>query len=297
MSVRITNQGLDLVTSVDSNDSTGIMYFEKWHRYTAIGTGSTAPAQTDIGLEAEVARTSSTGGFSGTDTEELDATANKARYVTTTYRVFNFTSSYNLTEYGHFTGSSGSNAVFRDLFRQDPNDPNSAAITISVQDGDQLQIIKTFILEVAWEAASKTVDVTGIGNITGTQVLGVQSASWLKNLLRTLWPGENPAYLKVFALDETVPTDRGAQLPGSALSSQKSCTQDDYTSGTYTRRRKAKFETSDANHDWYGWCAGGFNSTNAQYASLRFVTDTQPAFTKADTHTLELWLDVSWARG
>jgi len=297
MSVRITDYGMDAVTSVDSNHSSNYEYFEKWHRYTAVGTGSTAPSQSDVALEAEVARTDSTGGFPLEGVAEQDATANRQRYKTTTYRVFDFTSSYNLAEYGHFTSSSGSNAVFRDLFRQDPNDPNSAAITISVQDGDQLQIIKTFIIEIPWEAVAKTITITGIGDLPGTHVAASVSTGWVRELIRALWPGENSSSLVALPLKQAVSTDRTTQLHNSDIGDSVNCTKDAYTSGSYTIRLRAKFETSQNNFDWYGWCAGGFNNVNVEYASIRFITDAHPAFTKADTHTLELVLDTSWARG
>ena len=307
MSVRITDYGMDQVAAVASSQpSISHAYFERWHRYTAIGTGSSTPAQTDVALEAEVARTQDNGGFQRDEVFEADASANVVRFRSTTYRVFNISASYNLTEYGHFINSSGSNAVFRDLFRQDPNDPNSTAITISVQDGDQLQIIKTFIIEIPWTEETKTVTISGIGDVAGTQVFGVSSNAdiYLRYTFTSLWPGET-SYQRAWWFDGPVTAGRADELPSSSLgdipndSDWVNGTADPYTPGSHIRRKRFKWETSEGNTEWYGWCFGGYDlySNTPRRASFRFIFDTQPGFTKADTHTLEIWLDVSWARG
>jgi len=296
MSARITNYGMDRVASTSSYyPSSTDAYFERWHRYTAVGTGSSTPSESDVALEAEVARTSDTGGFLKSETAETDSTNNVVRYTSTTYRVFNFSASYNLTEYGHFTDSTGSNAVFRDLFRQDPNDPNSAAITISVQSGDQLQIIKTFVLEVAWEAVAKTVTITGIGDIAGTQVVAAATTEFatILGFLRGLWPGETSStYVDMHPFSAAVGSTARDYSVSSSIGIGADGIRDTYTSGSYTLRTRFTYQTNEANHEWYGWVAFGYRD-----AGVRFIPDTQPAFTKADTYTLEIWLDVSWARG
>ena len=289
MSIRITDYGLDAVAAVNSPSS--------WINYTAVGTGSTAPSQADTALEAEVARTSSSGGFSGTKQVVQDATGNKLRYEATSYRVFNFTSSYNLTEYGHFTGSSGGNAVFRDLFRQDPNDPNSQAVTISVQNGDQLQIIRTLVIEVPWEEVTTTQVLTVPGgsdiSLPGTQTVGIKTSySGLAELFEyVLWPGATTS--RFYLLDPGVDSSRTTGA-GSFIV-YGSASEDAYVSGSYTRRRRRTFTTAEANQQIGGWAISYSNRYN-NYC-FKFVIDPNTNFTKSNTHTLEILFDVSWSRG
>ena len=297
MSIRITDYGMDAVPTVDAYRTGDHAWFEKWHMYTAVGTGSTAPAQSDVALVAEVARTSSNGGFARNEESGTDATANTVWFRSTTYRVFNFTSAYNLTEFGHFRNSSGANAVYRELFRQDPNDPNSQAITISVQNGDQLQIIKTFELTADWNNLAKTVTLTVPGgtdiSMPGTQGWG-GNHTFLENMLAALWPGHTTGYIT--SLHGTQSTDR-TQVINTSGTVPKSITRDTYTSGTYTRRYRAMYQTADANTAWSGWAFVWNSSTAFMTPSFRFVFDTADSFTKQNTHTLELYLDVSWSRG
>jgi len=298
VSIRITDYGMDAVASTNPvTTSSAIPSFENWHMYTAVGTGTSAPATSDTGLDAEVARTNSNGGFSMQESKEFDSVANVIRYTSTTYRVFNFTSAYNLTEYGHFTSSSGANAVFRDLFRQDPNDPNSQAVVISVQDGDQLQIIKIFVLEVDWSDIAKTVtftvpDGTDL-SFPGTQGFGGTDTTYLDRFLRSLWPGDGERRY-ICLLAGTQPTDRtqAVNATGAACVTANSLP---YTAGSYTRRFTGTFGTSSANATWSGLAFTGMYLLDN--IAFRFVFDTADSFTKEDTHTLELYLDVSWSRG
>ncbi len=297
MSVRITDYGMDAVAAVDAYRTGDHAYFEKWHMYTAVGTGSTAPSQADTALVSEVARTSSNGGFARTEEKGTDSTTNTVWFRSTTYRVFNFSSAYNLTEYGHFTSSSGANAVFRDLFRQNPNDPNSAAVTISVQSGDQLQIIKTFELTADWNNLAKTVTLTVPGG-TDITLSGVQGwgggYTFLDSMLAALWPGHSSGAFA--SLHGTQTTDRTQAINTSGVVA-KNITRDAYAAGTYTRRYRATYSTADANKAWSGWAFVWSTSTSFMNPSFRFVFDTPDSFTKDNTHTLELLLDVSWSRG
>jgi len=286
MSVRITDYGMDAVATAYSKESWMISYI-------AVGTGSAEPSQSDTALEAEVARTNSDGGFSASSSETLDSATSTARSEYTAYRVFDFTSSYNLTEYGHFMVSSGGSAVFRDLFRQDPNDPNSQPVTISVQAGDQLQIIVTVSVVIPWEEVAQTVTFTVPGGtditLNGTAALGVVASP--ATIADTLWPGYTEGVLMLAKPGES--TSRATAINNGYLGISD-VTRDSYVAGSYTRRIRGQFGTADGNGDIGGWAVG---RDGGRYNDdvFKFILDTP--FTKDSTHILELLLDVSWSRG
>ena len=301
MSVRITNFGLDAVAQVDATSSSPFPYFHKWSRYTAIGTGTTPPAQTDTALASEVARTDSNGGFSHTEQYVRDSTNNKLRAVITEYRVFNFTTSYNLTEYGHFTQSTGANCVFRDLFRQDPNDPNSTPVVISVQSGDQLQIIKTVVIEVPWLETTYSITITGMAGKDGNgthDVVGtafaVDSPTYIIHAFWALWPGGPP--LTIQAVNDpggSSARDAAVFLPGNG----GGMAMDAYTNGTYTRTKRYTFPTSAANGNIYAFVISITTGTWWAYSGYKMFFQNPSSITKASTHTLEMVFQMTWGRG
>lgn len=302
MSVRITNFGLDAVAQVDTNSYLPTFpYFYKWSQYTAIGTGTTPPAQTDTALANEIARTDSNGGFGATEQYVRDSTNNKLRAVINEYRVFNFTNSYNLTEFGHFTQSTGANCVFRDLFRQDPNDPNSTPVVISVQSGDQLQIIKTVVIEVPWLETTYSIIITGMAGKDGNgthDVVGTAFASAdgavTRDAIRALWPGGygsgNHGYLRpITTSGQSTARDTYIDVPdGYAM------TADAYTNGSYTRTRRCKLTTAQGNGTIYGF-AVALGSTALHGYKMFFQNPS--SITKASTHTLEMVFQMTWGRG
>ena len=218
------------------------------------------------------------------------------RYERISYRVFDFNAAYNLTEYGHFTSSSGANAVFRDLFRQDPNDPNSQAITISVQDGDQLQIIRTLTIEAAWEevADTQTLTVPGGSDITlsGTSTVGVnvQGHNVSDMFYYFLWPGVT--HLRAHLLKVGTSSARDVSINGS-YAAYVNHDRDTYVAGTHERTGSATFGTSQGNEELAGW---GITYSNNYYKYVyKFVFGS--GFTKDSTHTLEIRHKITWSRG
>jgi len=231
-----------------------------------------------------------------TETGTALTNQNLLRYERTEYRVFNFNTAYNLTEYGHFTSSSGANAVFRDLLRQDPNDPNSQAITISVQDGDQLQIIRTLTIEVAWEevADTQTLTVPGGSDITlnGTSTIGVsvQSSNVRDAFYYFLWPGVTN--LRAHLLKTGTSSARDVSVNGS-YAAYVDHNRDTYVAGTHERTGSATFGTSQGNQELGGW-AITYSNRYSKYV-YKFVFGS--GFTKDSTHTLTINHKTTWSRG
>ncbi|GIW39021.1 MAG: hypothetical protein KatS3mg075_502 [Meiothermus sp.] len=297
MSVRITNFGMDAVAAVDSNSAgANRPYFTKWFRYTAVGTGSTAPAQTDTALVSEVARTENNGGFNPSETYVRNSSANVIRGTITEYRVFNFTASYNLTEFGHFTSSSGANCVYRDLFRQNPNDPSSTPVVISVQNGDQLQIIATLIIEVPWLVENYSFDITGIGTINGqgTAFSTIDTYS----PIRLLWPGgisnntQHGDLAAITANGQSPNRDTSVNIATSG----PSLSADAYTNGTYQRTKRATMSTSYANGTIYGFVIVTGSTTNPATSGYKFLLSSPASITKSNLYTLTLVFRIEWSR-
>lgn len=300
MSVRITNFGLDAVAKVDSGSpSSAYPYFSRWSQYTAIGTGTTLPAQTDTALANEIARTNSNGGFGQTEQYVRDSTNNKLRAVTTEYRVFNFTSSYNLTEFGHFTQSTGANCVFRDLFRQDPNNPNSTPVVISVQSGDQLQIIKTVVIEVPWLETTYSIIITGMAGKDGNgthDVVGTAfstaDGSYTAGAIQTLWPGDTVYFYFINTSGQSTARDTYINASGGYT-----MTADAYTNGSYTLTKRYKLTTAQGNGTIYGFVlTKAFGVVGVTYGYKMFFQNP-PSITKASTYTLEMVFRITWGRG
>jgi hypothetical protein len=133
--------------------------------YLAVGTSSATPSPTQTNLGAEVARTVSNGGATESGSDYYDANLNALVSKGYLVREIEFSASYNLTEFGFFSGSSGANCMYRQLFREDPNDPNSNPVVISVQSGDRIRVRYT----VSW-----IVPLSVLGPISVT-VNGVQA--------------------------------------------------------------------------------------------------------------------------
>ncbi len=305
MSVRITNFGLDAVAQVDSaySSSPSFPYFYKWSRYTAIGTGTTPPAQTDTALANEIARTDSNGGFGATEQYVRDSTNNKLRAVIKEYRVFNFTNSYNLTEFGHFTQSTGANCVFRDLFRQDPNDPNSTPVVISVQSEDQLQIIKTVVIEAPWLETTYSIIITGMAGKDGNgthDVVGTAFATtdgYVDAAIRVLWSGGYASgvhgYLQpITTSGQSTARDTSINVPGGYA-----MTADAYTNGSYTRTKRYKLTTAQGNGTIYGFAVVTFSASGTATHGYKMFFQNPSSITKASTHTLEMVFQMTWGRG
>lgn len=305
MSIRITNFGLDACASAQAGLSAP--YFMSWHLYSAIGTGSTAPSQTDTALVTEVMRSNSNGGFANTESSTRDTVANKLKYTVTTYRVFNITVSYNLTEFGHFTSSSGANCVYRDLFRQNPNDPNSTPVVLSVQNGDQLQLIRSLTITCDWITTSKSFVITGsAGNDTGGTHTGDATAFATSDplavdALKALWPGgvsgSDHSYLHT--LTGTPSSDRATAVASNGTGGVAlALTADTYTSGSYQRTKRATLSTSQGNYAQPGWAIARDTGPSASVAyGYKFVLTNPTSFTKDSLHTLTLVFKMTWARG
>lgn len=306
----ILNSGLDNACTNDASSGSGSTgsetypYFCRFITYAAFGTGSTAPDPTDTTLDAqEGARTQDRGGFSNTVTAGLDSDTNTIWYESTFTRVFNIGSNANATEWGLSPASTGNLSV-RELFRADPLDPNSSPITLTLEDGDQLQLIVTLRVQAAWEYETKSFVITGTaGNDTNGTHEGKATVSTgtgssetnIRDALVSAWP---KGYLSGGRLGSIAAydTDKSAvnknQNLGSVTSSAP-IAEEDYIPGSHYRDWTATFGTGDANFNHYAWAVSQGTASERAY---RFILTDPPFLTKTSTHRLTLTVRKSISR-
>lgn len=303
----ILNSGLDSICTQRAYGGSGATFFARPFAYAAFGTGSTAPTVTDTTLDAQVgARSNSNGGFDDTQDGGFDAGANIVWAESIITRVFAIASNVNAAEWGLAEGAS-SNLSVRELFRADPNDNNSSPITLTLEDGDELQLVYTIRVEAEWEYQSASFVITGTaGNDTNGKHDGYATASGgatataarARQTLSALWPGgigvstgfTTSAFLTYNLTDQS---SVGKAQNMTDATGYLAVTDETYTPGDYYRDAIVQFGTSAANGTHYAWQLSYSTTGNA---GLRFLLDDPAYLTKASTHKLSLTVRKSVAR-
>jgi len=253
------------------------------NKYAAVGTGSTAPAADQSGLDSEIARTSNVPGG------ESDTVERVADGVYEVRRVREFSEAQvgnqNLTEWGWSPESSaGSNLMSRELFR----DGNGNAVTVSLASDQKLRLIYVTRIEISpVSAISHTMSVTDLGDLTGQFAVtrGNENLSWHASdidLIEALATGNNLplAILHTAAVSTEYTAGRFTQAARVGISLQP------YTDGARSRATNSIiFDTGVTGTFWtmgLGWYAG---STNVRTQTpARFVLDN--SFDKDNLHKL-----------
>lgn len=309
----ILNSGLDTAcTTVMAQNfipNTSTTPFNEWVQYACFGTGSSTPDPTDIALDAQVgARTNDRGGFDNTEGFGLDDGLDIMWYEVTFIRVFNIGSNVNATEWG-LAATSGGNLSVRDLFRADPNDPMSSPITLTLESGDQLQLVVTVRVQADWEYASKSFVISGApghdangtydGNAALTPGAG-SSITAVRMTLRAAWPGGSDtgasrgAYVTARMSDQSTQA-KDQDLTGSQVAA--TTVAETYTPGDYYRDYTCTWSTGQANAAIYG-----FDTINAASGSghvgrgFRFLFTNPATLVKTSSHRLSITLRKRIAR-
>lgn len=305
----VLNSGLDNACTISSGDGGTYTFFWQFIRYACFGTGATDPDPSQTGLDSQVgSRTDNRGGFSPSQNAGLDAGTNTIWAELTDVRVFNITAPVNAAEWGLAPQTTGNLSV-RDLFYEDPNDPESDPIVISLDDGDQLQLFITLRVEAEWEYQSKSFIITGTdgndmaGTHTGNATVssGAQTTtSEIIASLRAVWPGGvsgTGGNLHVYLSDQS---SVGKNQNFTAFSdAAATMTLETYTPGSYYRDHTSVFNPSEANGDHYAWCCSLASTTTSienRSQGFRYILTSPAALTKANTHRLTLTLRKSITR-
>lgn len=298
----ILNSGLDQACSVDGSSYTGAPYpyFCQFINYACFGTGSATPAASDTSLGSQAgSRTTSNGGFASSTSQGVDDTEDVVWYESTYTRVFSIGGNVNATEWGLAYASTGNLSV-RELFRADPLDNSSSPVTLTLESGDELQLVITLRVEATWEYETKSFTITGApgndsaGTYEGKATVSSGSATTelaIRNALLAVWPGGTGGqHTCVQITSDSSTVAKGANFASSDAA--PTVVAASYATGTYYRDTTATFSTSTGNGDHYAWNVG----VAQQNSGFRFVLDDPAKLTKASTHKLTLTLRRSIAR-
>lgn len=302
----ITDTGMDaLVTEPVRSYTTLGTQEQTWRAYLHVGTGSTEPANSDSSLDSEVQEGNSNGGFSDVYAHnDPDGGEITAEYQVT--RVITLASNQNLTEYG-FSSTPGGSLNIRELLRDGEGDP----VTISITAGKKIRVDHKLIVTLPWGAASESFDIleydigdslTATHNMTADCLFVAVDAPDRQKMFMLALPynhssgGTLRKQMGVFtSAPSTSPT-----VAANPSDHTNSVTVAAYTPGSHTLTMLYVFTEGQAIGTLCGYVckiasSSGQNDQGEQ--GYRVVFNTPATFTKADTHTLELAVELSWARG
>lgn len=262
--------------------------------FLAVGTGTTAPAVTDVSLEAQIGgRTASDGGFAESWGTNSSASP-PYQYIRRTRVFLEAEANGNLTELGFFSATTGGTMFNRQLFK----DANGVPTTITKTNTDQLRV--TF----EWRAVAPSADVTGTISLSGAETTHTFTARPQRNLQGGHWAkgtangwsvvehlgywttGNNMEIHNATAL--VAPT---ASMYGTTYASATTASLAAYTSGSHARESTYTFEPNRGNFPVTGLTFGYAGNSHMLFQAI-----VSPAIPKTDTKRLVLGMRMSWGR-
>lgn len=284
----ITDSGLDLL----GGGGIPLEYFVM----CKVGSGSTTPTNTDTGLEAVVASTTTqqalTNGTSGA--------APYYGYVRKTFRFATGTAAGNLTEVGIFGGPSNTVCFSRALIKNGSGDP----ITITILSDEVLDVIYEFRSYAPAATTYGPITISSVdysGNISPGLVT-TADYGWGGYAANGCW-GPLNSYGTVGVL---VRNDNGAWNTPAAFATQTlgdvtsypagtvyyntSVTASAYTNGNLYRDHEVLFDLNQGN------TGSGIGSIFIPTSFGAFQMSFTPVLDKISTKRLKLQLRVSWGR-
>lgn len=206
----------------------------------------------------------------------------------------------NATEWGLAAASTGNLSV-RELFRADPNDNGSSPITLTLEGGDELQLVITLRVQAVWEPESKSFVITGTagndtngthtGNASVSSGAGTTTSAIRADALAHVWPGGisgSSFVVRAWDSDQSAVAKNAGWAGNGTASSNGSAAA--YTPGNYYVDWTAVFSTAQANMDHYAW------ATSTLGRGLRFALTSPGYLTKNSTHKLTLTVRKSISR-
>lgn len=299
----ITDLGLDrmAVTNV-MRPSVGN---QLWRNYLLVGTGSTAPATTDVALAAYVQRSNAGGLASEASTFNLDTTNNVFAMQNMTSKALTLSAPQNLTEFG-FSDVNSTDALIRELFRDEFGTP----ITISLLAGKIIDVQHTLFGEIAaptagvagtfdleqYDATNTLVSTTPYSYTHGPRVATADTGPI--TFLFNLW---SPASSSVGSLSQTVAGVSGAtayaRVGGLSVvggtNAYTSGALDAYIGSSLQRTWRATIPTQNAVGTWSGI---NFGFSNAAPVCWHVAFDSPATYVKPNTDTLAVNFTSTWGR-
>jgi hypothetical protein len=269
----VTNNGMNIITATN------------WQRYCQVGSGSTTPAFTDVGLVAKIADAQTTGGFSSTiDTDNRYLVGQK------TYSFLAGAAAGNISEVG-IGGSATGNLFSRALVLDSGGSPTS----ITVLSDEDLIVIYEFWIK---QPTADFTDTVSGNNIT-IRACRVDSTDNDSIQFRSSWK-MNGSSDYVFALiqsnGEASAFDGGiSTITGFPSGTRSGITTagggivtDDYVNDSHERTGVFTFSTAQANFDIKSF-VWGFGPTCWQM-------ELETALTKTSVQTFKLGVKLTWSR-
>lgn len=253
--------------------------------YCAVGTGNTAPANTDTGLVAEISTRTSNNAAISDSTSYVGGSPDYHKFVRT--RQFDQTQANgNLTEIGFFSASAGGTMFSRQLFKDGTGTPTTVVKTSD----DFLRI--TYEVRV-YPASADTVlaaqNISGTNYTVTSRCVGVGQTAWNNYFQQTQ---SAPAALTGATGSSTVSAAaliaRTADGSGGTFSTSDSVAG--YVAGNFYKDGTTIYNTSAANFNILSMYFIA-NSLHAGYG-IGF----SPALAKDNTKQLTVNYRISWGR-
>lgn len=321
----IPNAGLDnaaayapFTTGHIQGGSTAEASGTTWMSYAAISEDSSDPQATDTNIGSEAMRTNATGGFPAVATAIRDPGTNRVGISVEKVYVFAIEGNLNITKYGYVPLSAGGNFTWIDLTREDPNDPDSDPVTLTLVPGDELQLWRNQIITVPWSVDLEQFTITGLdgndsagthdaycGFYAANDDIGspvTNSSGLYKLIMDVFWPFQSGAKNMVYTSQGTPNAARDAAL-GSNTAYDVSSNQalEPYVSGTYYRDKLFTLTTAMGNAaplTAFAITAAdvSLQRPDAQHG-FKVVLDDPDTIEKDNLHALTLTFRVSWSEG
>lgn len=250
-------------------------------QYCGVGTGNTAPADTDTTLVTEKEVRAIQTGFSNSNISYVagppDYYENSVQYLFTEAQV-----NGNLTEVGFFDAAAAGTMFARQLFKDELGTPTTVTKTSS----DQLRITyKVRIYPPAADVVSNAVDISGSSYDITVRPIRVSTSEWYP-LFSNLFP--SLINQSVLAYSAALPTRTSSGFPSGLLGSASSAVADAYVSGNFFVTGTAKWEPAAGN--------GNISLIGFRNNMLIFGIGVSPAIPKINTKRLTINTKFSWAR-
>ena len=257
----ILNQGLDYLAG-------GTITWAGVGTYCVLGTGTSTPAFTDVGLGTEVVRTNN---YYAPGCSVVGDNATLTQTITRTYDFPIESSNRNYTELGlSHTGAVGANLSTRALI-------SGGSVTVLI--GQQARVVYAVAITLGGNAVSTPTSATGwTAGLQGTSAF----CSFGAILSTTL------SKLRL-ATGSTIPSF-GTNFTRGTSSESTSSGLNSYVSGTYTRTRWASWSLSGAVGTWRSLTITGAGMDD----TWCWVFDN--AQTKDGMHTLTITWSMSFGR-
>lgn len=251
----------------------------------AIGTGSSAPASTDTGLQTETTYTTTSGTGSGIVAGTAPNYNNTRTFsYRTTLGALN--GNYSEVGVGWVSGSMFSRALILD--------GGGSPLPITVTSSEQLDIVyQLSVYPPLVDIGPTTITISGVdyavtgraGNVTGTVQTG-GSAAWPVGVI-TITKGTSDISNNVY----TGALGAITALPSGTISNTTSATTNAYVNNSLQRTGYASYGLTQGN------VSGGIKSAISVWSSLAgFQYEFNPVIPKDGTKTLVLNYSITWAR-